>query len=95
MSLCHVADSVEFWFEQVLEDGVYHETKTRKLLRHCEVTAILVLYGLPRCGFSLPFTTVVDLLVGRLLKVDFCTKSRRPFRFRVYTDNQGWIFCDA
>lgn len=45
------------WFQlQVLgnhADGyggypLHHNTEIRKLTRHCEVTAILVLYGLPR-----------------------------------------------
>ncbi len=42
-------DMICVGFNKVSEKGGgYFETESKKLIRHCEVTAILVLYGLPR-----------------------------------------------
>lgn len=36
------------------------KSESHKLIRHCEVTAVLVLYGLPRSGSSRPSARTCD-----------------------------------
>lgn len=55
-----------------------YETETKKLTRHCEVTAILVLYGLPRWKQYLPtlhtyegFARLLLLLVAEVFRIEF------------------------